>query len=277
MKKLVLGLLAACLATGTITSCNNKLNVEPVDAIDASNALNTSDDVQAALVGSYTSLQASASYNGYIQLMSDLLAENGDFTFVGTFTQPQEFQRKALRRDNAFVQQIWQRGYITVNRTNNVLANLDKVTVAATKTRIEGEARFVRALTYFDLVRLYGKAWNDGTPSANPGVPLVLTPTTTVSADNNVARNSVAEVYALIISDLTTAESKLPTTNSFFATRYAAAALLARVYLQQGRYAEAAAAANRAIANASYSLSPSYSDEFYQGGDLVSTTSEDIF
>lgn len=277
MKKIVLGLLAACLVTGSITSCNNKLNVEPVDSIDASNALNTPDDVQAALVGSYTSLQANAGYNGYIQLMSDLLAENGDFTFVGTFTQPQEFQRKALRRDNAFVQQIWQRGYITVNRVNNVLASLDKVTVAATKTRIEGEARFLRALSYFDLVRLYGKAWNDGTPSANPGVPLVLTPTTAVSSANNVPRNSVAEVYTQVITDLTRAEAVLPASNGFFATKYAAAALLARVYLQQGRYAEAAAAANRAIANSGFSLTPTYSDEFYQGVDLVPTTSEDIF
>jgi tetratricopeptide (TPR) repeat protein len=277
MKKLVLGLLAACLVTGTITSCNNKLNVEPVDTIDAANALNTPDDVQAALVGSYTSLQANAGYNGYIQLMSDLLAENGDFTFVGTFTQPQEFQRKALRRDNSFVQQIWQRGYITVNRVNNVLANLNKVTVAANKTRIEGEARFLRALSYFDLVRLYGKAWNDGTPSANPGVPLVLTPTTEVSSANNVPRNSVAEVYTQIITDLTAAEANLPASNGFFATKYAAAALLSRVYLQQGRYTEAAAAANRAIANTAFSLTPTYSDEFYQGVDLVPTTSEDIF
>lgn len=277
MKKLVLGLLAACLVTGTITSCNNKLNVEPVDSIDAANALNTSDDVQAALVGSYTSLQANAGYNGYIQLMSDLLAENGDFTFVGTFTQPQEFQRKALRRDNAFVQQIWQRGYITVNRVNNVLANLDKVTVAANKTRVEGEARFLRALSYFDLVRLYGKAWNDGTPSANPGVPLVLTPTTAVSPANNIPRNSVAEVYTQVIADLTTAEANLPASNGFFATKYAAAALLSRVYLQQGRYPEAAAAATRAIANTGFSLTPVYSDEFYQGVDLVPTTSEDIF
>jgi hypothetical protein len=277
MKKLVLGLLAACLVTGTITSCNNKLNVEPVDSIDAGQALNTSDDVQAALVGSYTSLQADAGYNGYIQFMSDILANDGDFTFVGTFTQPQEFQRKSLRRDNSFVQQIWQRGYITVNRTNNVLANLDKVTVAAAKTRIEGEARFVRSLAYFDLVRLYGKAWNDGNPSTNPGVPLVLTPTTTVSDANSVPRNTVAEVYSQIISDLTTAEAKLPASNGFFATKYSAAALLSRVYLQQGRYAEAAAAADRVIAGGAFSLDQNYADEFYQGGDLVSTTPEDIF
>jgi tetratricopeptide (TPR) repeat protein len=277
MKKIVLGLLAACLLTGSITGCNSKLDVTPVDSIDASQALSTADDVQAALVGSYTSLQADAAYNGYIQFMSDLLADDGDFDFVGTFSAPQEFERKALRRDNGFVQSMWQRGYITVNRTNNVLANLDKITSATARTRTEGEAKFIRSLAYFDLVRLFAKAWNDGTPSSNPGVPLVLTPTTTVTAANNVARNTVAEVYTQIITDLTTAEAQLPASNGIFANKYAAAALLSRVYLQQGRYADAAAAANRVIASNAFSLNQSYATEFYQGSDLVSTTTEDIF
>jgi hypothetical protein len=127
------------------------------------------------------------------------------------------------------------------------------------------------------LVRLYGKAWNDGSPSTNLGVPLVLTPTTVVTTTNNVPRNTVAEVYAQIISDLTTAEAKLPASNSFFAKKYSAAALLSCVYLQQGRYTEAAVAANRVIASGAYALDQDYADEFYQGTDLVSTTTEDIF
>ncbi|WP_151085836.1 RagB/SusD family nutrient uptake outer membrane protein [Hymenobacter baengnokdamensis] len=277
MKKIVLGLLVAGLAAGTTTSCNKKLDVTPVDAIDANQALNTPDDVQAALVGSYTSLQAAESYNGYIQFMPDLLADNGDISYVGTYSQPQEFQRKAIRKDNSFVYSMWQRAYITINRTNNVLANLDKVTIAANKTRIEGEAEFIRSLTYFDLVRLYARDWSDGTPSSNPGVPLVLTPTTVVTDANNVKRNTVAEVYTQIIADLTKAEAELPASNGFFATKYAAAAILSRVYLQQGRFADAAAAANRVIASGSFSLDQSYADEFYQGGDLVSNTPEDIF
>jgi tetratricopeptide (TPR) repeat protein len=276
MKKIVLGLLAACLATGSVTSCNKKLDVVPVDSIDAANALSTADDVQAALVGSYTSLQSVDAYGGYLQFDSDLLADNGDFTFVGTYIGPYQFQRKAIRRDNANAQNTWGRGYTTINRVNNVLANLDKVTATASKTRTEGEARFIRGLMYFDLVRLYARAWNDGTPSANPGVPVVTTPTSTVTDANLVARNTVAEVYTQVIADLTAAEAQLPASNGIFANKYAAAAILSRVYLQQGRFADAAAAANRA-ASGPYSLNPDYDTEFYQGTDLLANTAEDIF
>lgn len=276
MKKIVFGLLAACLATGTISSCNNKLNVVPVDSIDAANALNTADDVQAALVGSYTSLQSADVYGGYLQFISDLLADDGDITFVGSFSNPYQFQRKTIRRDNTNAQNTWARSYTTINRVNNVLANLDKVTTAASKIQIEGEARFMRGLTYFDLVRLYARAWNDGTPSSNPGVPVVITPTNTVTTMSLVARNTVAEVYTQIIADLTAAESQLPASNGIFANKYAAAAILSRVYLQQGRFAEAAAAANRATAGP-YLLNPAYDTEFYQGGALLANTAEDIF
>lgn len=277
MKKLVLGLLTACLFTGLSTSCNGKLDVQPVDSIDAASALNTNDDVVAALVGTYTSLQNNSSYNGYIPFLSDVLANDGDFEFVGTFVPPQEVQRKSIRKDNGFVETIWARAYVTINRSNNVLANLGKLNSAANKTRVEGEARFLRALNYFDLVRLYGRAWNDGTPSSNPGVPLVLTPTTIVTDANNVKRNTVAEVYSQVIADLNAAEANLPASNGFFANKYAAAALLSRVYLQQGRFAEAADAANRVITGNAFSLTLNYADEFFQGGDLLSNTSEDIF
>jgi len=276
MKKIVFGLLAACLATGTISSCNNKLNVVPVDSIDAANALNTADDVQAALVGSYTSLQSADVYGGYLQFISDLLADDGDITFVGSFSNPYQFQRKTIRRDNTNAQNTWARSYTTINRVNNVLANLNKVTTAASKIQTEGEARFMRGLTYFDLVRLYARAWNDGTPSSNPGVPVVITPTNTVTTTSLVARNTVAEVYTQIIADLTAAESQLPASNGIFANKYAAAAILSRVYLQQGRFAEAAAAANRATAGP-YLLNPAYDTEFYQGGALLANTAEDIF
>jgi len=276
MKKIVFGLLAACLATGTISSCNNKLNVVPVDSIDAANALNTADDVQAALVGSYTSLQSADVYGGYLQFISDLLADDGDITFVGSYSNPYQFQRKTIRRDNTNAQNTWARSYTTINRVNNVLANLNKVTTAASKIQTEGEARFMRGLTYFDLVRLYARAWNDGTPSSNPGVPVVITPTNTVTTTSLVARNTVAEVYTQIIADLTAAESQLPASNGIFANKYAAAAILSRVYLQQGRFAEAAAAANRATAGP-YLLNPAYDTEFYQGGALLANTAEDIF
>ena len=279
MKKIVYALATALLLTGTLTSCDKKLDIKPKDNVAADQALLTSSDVEAALVGSYAGIQNAEAYGGYIQLMSDLLADDGEISFVGTFSAPIQINRKAILRDNGFVQSIWTNAYNVINRTNNVLANLDKLDTPAKKARVEGEARFIRGAMYFELVRLYARDWADGTPASNPGVPLVLSPTKVLDASSQVARNSVAEVYTQVISDLTAAESKMTATSAagfFFANNAAAAAMLSRVYLQQGRHADAAVAANRAIVS-KYSLSPSYIDEFYSGADLLPNSSEDIF
>lgn len=264
--------LAAVLAAGALASCNSKIDIDPIDRVDTTKALLTSSDVEAALVGSYSLLSSNQLYGGYIQFSSDLLGDDGDIGFVGTFVQPREYIQKTVLVGNTFAAGTWLDAYQTINNTNNVLANLDKV-VAVRKDRIEGEAKFIRAVLYFELVRLYGRDWNDGNPQTNLGVPLVLTPTIQFSPASQVARNTVAQVYAQLITDLTTAEAKIPAGNGFFATKGAAAAMLARVYLQQGRYAEAGAAANRVIASNRYSLTNSIADEF----ETTTNTPEDIF
>ena len=281
MKKTVYALATVLLLMGTMTGCDKKLEIEPLNNVIAEKALLTSSDVEAALVGCYAGIQNTPVYGGYIQLLSDLLADNGEITFVGTFIQPNQINRKSILKDNGFVSAIWVNAYNVINRTNNVLANLDKLDTPVKKARVEGEAKFIRAAMYFELVRLYAKDWGDGSPAANPGVPLVLTPT--LSLDNlsalQVKRNSVAEVYAQVLDDLNTAEKKMTANSSagnFFANTYAAAGFLSRVYLQQSRFAEAAAAANRAIVP-KYMLNASYVDEFYSGADLLANSSEDIF
>ena len=279
MKKIVYALAAALLLAGPLTSCDKKLDINPVDNVLADKALLTSADVEAALVGCYAGIQNAEGYGGYIQLMSDLLGDDGEVSFVGTFVPPNQINQKAILKDNGFVSAIWLNAYNVINRTNNVLANLDKLDTPAKKARVEGEARFIRAAMYFELVRLYARDWADGTPASNPGVPLVLTPTKDIDASSQVARNSVAEVYAQVISDFVTAEGKMTSNSSagsFFANNAVAAAMLSRVYLQQGRFPEAAAAANRVITS-KYSLNSSYIDEFYSGVDLLGNSSEDIF
>ena len=279
MKRIFYVLTSAVLLAGPLASCDSKLDIKPVDNVAADQALLTSSDVEAALVGSYTGIQNAEAYGGYIQLMSDLLADDGEISFVGTFIPPNQINRKAILRDNGFVQTIWNNAYNVINRTNNVLANLDKLDTPAKKARVEGEARFIRGAMYFELVRLYARDWADGTPTANPGVPLVLTPTKVVDNSSQVARNTVAEVYAQVIADFTAAETKMTATSaggSFFANNASASAMLSRVYLQQGRFADAANAANRAIVP-KYSLQSSYVDEFYSGADLLPNSSEDIF
>ena len=282
MKKIAYTLVTALLLAGTLASCDKKLDIDPVDSVRDDLALRTSSDVEAALVGCYTGMQNIEVYGGYIQLMSDLLADDGEARFVGTFIQPNQINRKAILKDNTFAQTIWVNSYNVINRTNNVLANIDKLDTPAKRLRVEGEAKFIRSAMYFELVRLYGKDWGDGAPTTNLGVPLVLTPTRVLDASAQVRRNTVAEVYAQVITDLTDAETKMPISSpaaSFFANKFAAAAVLARVYLQQGEFAAAGAAANRVISANRHTLTSTYREEFSSGtaAGLLPNSTEDIF
>ncbi|RZK92267.1 MAG: RagB/SusD family nutrient uptake outer membrane protein [Pedobacter sp.] len=259
------------------SSCKKALDIDPVDTIEQSQALLTSKDVEVALVGSYSALGNSNFYGGRPFLMADFLANTNAIEWYGTYEELTQTINKQLLKTNTFVDNVWAAGYTAINDANNVIAAISKVD-AAKKNKVEGEAKFIRGAAYFDLVRLFGKAYNDGSPTTNPGVPIVLTPTTTVTDASYVTRASVAAVYSQAIADLTDAEAKLPATNGFFATKYAAAAMLARVYLQMGNYAAAAAAANRVIASGNYTLTPAFIDAFPEMGSTPGVnSSEDVF
>lgn len=264
MKKIIL--YATMTSLLVLNSCQSRLEIQPRQTIDQTVALNTSKDVEAALIGAYDGLQGNSTngepYAGGFQYTSELLAAVAtEVRFGGTFANLQELYRKELTTINVTAETLWLRSYVVINRTNNVLANVAKVDEAK-RNKVEGEARFIRGAIYFELVRLYGKQWNDGQNTANPGVPIVLTPTTTVTEANNLPRNSVAEVYAQAIDDLTKAETLLPVANGFYASKSTAAALLSRLYLQQANYAGARDAANRVITSNRYSLSPSFGGAF---------------
>ena len=261
-------IFSACLITA---GCSKELNTTPTDQIDASVALQTSNDVKAAVIGAYSDMGNADFYGGRIFMEADLLADVGELNWSGTYQGLTQIHNKAIPTDDVFVTNTWLAGYKTINDVNNVL-NAVKVVVAKDSMRVAGEALFIRGASYFELVKMYAKAWNDGDPATNLGVPLVLTPTTSITEANKVKRNSVAEVYSQVISDLTQAEAKLPASNGVYATSGAAAAILARVYLQQGDYAKAADAANRAINNSGAQLMSTYAEAFGK-----TNTKEDIF
>ncbi len=263
------------------TACNKKLDTTPQNSIDASTALLTSSDVQAALIGAYSDLGAADFYGGRAFVGPDLLGNTDEIDWSGTYQGFTQIYNKSIPVDNGFVTDTWLTGYKTINDANNVLAALAVVDPTATQ-EVEGGAEFIRGSSYFDLVRLYAKAWNDGTPATNPGVPLVLTPTTltTVTTDAKlVSRNTVAEVYAQVIKDLTDAKAKLPTSNGFYATTYVASAMLARVYLQMGDYTNAVVEANGVINSGEYELTKTYADAFpyVDPPAHIANTSEDVF
>ncbi len=266
-------------------SCNKHLDTKPTSSIDVNDVFKTSGDVTGALVGAYADLGDDDLYGGQIFIGADLLGDSDQLNWSGTYEQFTQAHNKALTVSNSFVAGTWLQAYKTINDVNNVLAHLD-IVVDADKDRVEGEAKFIRGSVYFDLVRLYAKAWNDGDPANNPGVPLVLTPTTLISDSSKVSRNTVAEVYAQVISDLKTAASKcyMATYDEhyIFATSMAAYAMLARVYLQQQDYANALQAENSAIKLAEengYHLMATYAAAFPSADPpaAIPNTPEDIF
>ncbi len=277
MKKLIY--VTALSTAFVLGACNKALDLKPFQSIDQSQALLTAKDVQITLVGAYNALSNGNLYGGGIYVNADLMSTQPETEWTGTFQGLTQLVNQTIPINNGFVEGTWLAAYSAINSVNNVLSALDKVN-ASDKDRTEGEARFIRGLIYFDMVRLFGRAWNDGDPNTNLGVPIVLTPTKSVDASSLVARSTVAQVYAQAIADLKAAESKLPASNSFYANKYSASAILARLYLQQGDYTNAANEATLVIASGNYALNPNYADEFpYTGRSSghVDNTPEDVF
>jgi hypothetical protein len=263
-----------CLILITFWGCKDLLNTKPQQSIEQQLALNTPQNVKQVLVGAYDNLGNDDMFGGLIYMFPDLMGVGKEAQWTGTYLSYGQIYNKNIPVSNGNVSQAWLEGYNVINITNNVLSALDVVN-KSDRDRIEGEAKFIRAITYFQLVRLFAKDYNDGVSSKNMGVPLKLEPTKTINGDN-IARNSVQEVYEQIINDLKTAKNRLKQhpPSHIYADTYAASAFLARVYLQQGKYNLARDEANRVITKGPYSLVSNYADAFNNSNV---NTSEDIF
>jgi hypothetical protein len=250
---------ALCLAGVLTVGCTKRLDIGPYQSISETAALNTEGDVIVTLIGAYDGLQSAAGLGGEIMVLNELIGNSTNIQFTGTFAGLNEAWNAQMVSNNTFATGTWAASYNCINRANNVLSALDKVTSSpAKKASVEGEALFIRAIMYFELVRLYGKFIGDGDANTNPGVPLVLTPTRGVTDADYRPRASVKAVYDQVIADLTKAETLLPSSNGFYANKWSAAALLSRVHLMNRNFAAAANAANRVIGGSGRSLNSDF-------------------
>ena len=256
-----------------LLSCDDNLNVEPEQSLTPEAALSSSDNIQNLLVGVYDLAGQNEIFAGDYHLASELLPNAGELTWRGTYLGPAEFDRKVITSGNGFVSDYWTYSYSVSNQANLVLEGLDKFEDPDEVARVEGEAKFLRAVVYFDLVRFFSLPYNlDGTNS-QLGVPIVTAAVSDASQIEYPSRNSVQEVYDFVVSDLNSAVTLLPEKNDFYADKYAAQALLARVYLQMDNYEGARDAANNVIENSGYSLTADYPSAFNNG----SNSTEDVF
>lgn len=276
--KIIASFIVAAIVLPGLTGCDKRLDVKPTQSIDESVALLTSSDVEAALIGAYSDLGDADVYGGSLFVAGELLGNANEMDWTGTFETYTAIYNKNIAVNNGEVSNVWLDSYKVINDANNVLGAIG-VVLPAKQKRIEGEAKFIRASLYFDLIRLFAKPWNQGNPTQNDGIPIVLTATR--APLEYPSRAKVSAVYDQIIKDLTEAEAILPPTNGFFVSKFGAAAMLARVYLQKGDYTNAAAAADRVIKSNRFQLTPTYFDAFpYDGVNpnaVIGNTSEDVF
>lgn len=218
-----------------LTGCSDFLEEKPQNNTGTTGSFykNTS-DIEYALTSAYADLQASGYYSNNLVLLVDGRSDDlGTYSNAGA-NAGREYNIKIFtaQSDNQIFRNVWAKIYETIYRCNNVIAHIDVVSSEKLKLQYEAEARFLRALSYFNIVRLWGAA------------PLILEPLTTTEVAK-CSRNSAVELYAAIEADLQFASNvaNLPKsfsgTNRGRATNLAAKGLLGKVYLQQKKYSEA--------------------------------------
>ncbi len=257
-----------------IISCENRLDVVPEDSVASNTVFNSFATINGAVVGIYSKNQ-SGDLNGNAQLISDFMADN--VAFVGSFPSLQEIDQFETLATNATIDNIWLDGYELIGAANNIIVNLPEVTEVAEltdadKTQFIGEAKFLRAVTYFQLVNLFAQPFQV-TGGTNLGVPIITQPFEGGEiADFQLERSTVNEVHAFIEQDLLDAAAALPEENGVRAEAGAARALLARLNLYRENWEAAANLANQVIASGNYPLAGSF--DFY---DDNPNSTENIF
>ena len=265
-------LVLLCMSVLT-TSCDDFIDVAPEDAIDATAFFSNADELVFAVNGLYSSQRGIYGSN-LLYIMHEGRSDNVIFADVNSANAvDQTLDIFAEQSTNNVLVTNWVNHYILINNANNVLKNARSVPFEnqveeALIGRSVAEAKFLRAMTYFSLVTLWGS------------VPLRTDPTE--DFDNAVVpRSTVSDVYALIILDLTEAVAALPTSYSGGkfnevgrATRYTAQALLGKVHLQNGNPSAASTVLEDVIAGGTYALLSDYADIHAAGND---NTAESIF
>ncbi len=227
-----------------LTGCSKQLETNPRQSIDANGALGSRDAINSSITSIYANLKGTNIYGRDMIALPEALADNGFATNKSGRLLPE-----AQNILNAhFSTGVWTNGYTSINQINNTLdaiikGSFNPALSAAESDRLLGQLYFLRALYYFDIVRVY--AYIPGAVVASQdrgGVPLLLNGIAT-SGDAlafKPSRSPQADVYKQIITDLTAANSKLLVSSvSSTANKGAAQGLLARVNLYMQNYSDA--------------------------------------
>ena len=237
-----------------VVGCEESLEFVVKDKLTLENFFLTADDAMASVNGVYDVLGDEDQYNSSLWLIQDISSDDCDANSTWNDPNAQQFDRYTLQANNNYTTNIWKTSYDLISKANLSIDSIPVVEMdESLKNRLVGEAKFLRGLIYFNLVRLFG------------GVPLILHPETDIDA-YLVPRADAELVYDQIISDLEDASSNLPTsyggTDKGRATRGAALGVLSKVYLTLQEWELASQKAREVMDITVYGLWDDYTDNF---------------
>ncbi|MCC5908597.1 MAG: RagB/SusD family nutrient uptake outer membrane protein [Balneolaceae bacterium] len=237
-------------------ACDNILEPDPKSFTSTANFYQTPEDFSSALNGAYNRLRTQAGisqhhFNYWNEIRTDVINRHFDVNLPSIQGQP--IAEWFVVSSNAWVQSQWAQIYNTITQTNIILGRIDDIEFPDSdlKNEIIGEAKFIRALSYWYAVQYWGD------------VPIVLNEITSPDeAMPEDGRRPVNEVYAQIISDLEMAADLLPVAANEpgRATEGAAKLLLGRTFLLTGDYGDAVSVLEEVETNYGYVLLDDYID-----------------
>lgn len=258
-----ISLVAAALLM-SFTACEKFLDVKPTNALLADNAISDAKTARAVVNAGYSKLKT-YSINSALQLA---VLPGDNVFFGGSQSQNIELDNHAFTVTNSAIVLAYSGSYSLINTVNWAIAEIPKVNDAGFETgeqdKLLGEAYFIRAFAYFNLVRSWG------------GVQLQLNPTTDLKTLGAIPRSTEAETYAHILADLQRAEELLPADNATTRNKIQQAvvrAFRAKVLLYNKQFEQAEVEANAVLALNKYRLVDAYST-FFQSPFL---STESIF
>ncbi len=229
MKKYIV--IAASIITLGLVSCEKMLNYPPNGAILAEDALKTPADAQKLLNSCYDVMANvfDGSYQNLAELLSNNLATPIGLDFQAVYNKETNFFTPTTNGVYADL-------YYAIYRCNSLLENFDLIEGLsdADRSRMEAEARFIRAFCHWHVVKIWAQPY--GFTSDNSHMGIVIRDK---ASNEPLPRNTVAEVYNFIVSEMDVAANTLPSSNGNYANANAAKAALAMIYFQMRDYNKA--------------------------------------
>ncbi len=238
-----------------VTACSDDfLSPEPISAISGENYYSNDQEIEKGVINMYDGLQGvndtQSNSNHGTQVEYQVTEMRSDNTRTKSSEgEPAQFESFNVATTNGVVLDYYRSSFNVIFRANVVLENLDNASATA-RPKFEGEAKFVRAYTYFQLVRLFGD------------LPLIDRVVLPLETDIQFTRVPTSTIYDLIVSDLEFAVNNLDNSNKSRASKAAAQALLAKVNLTLGNYTAAQQLCEE-VMSSGFSLQDSFKDVFY--------------